>query len=401
MFADEALPRALLEACRQEPDDDAPRLVWADAVGGERGEFVVIQCDLARGGLAPAQAAAWRRRERELRATYGREWAGLDAFACLFEFRRGFVEAIKLDAGLLMDRREAFLLRAPLLRSVTVTGLTGALDKLRGLLDSSAFFRLHGLDLCGIEAETGESTELGDIYEPNSDEAARVLVESGALGRLGALGISESRLSAAGVRYLATSGDLHRLERLWLHQRFGYDEVFAALFHASQMESLGESLAEVVGMGYSSGAFGSLQTLPPVTELHLSRIDDHALATLGDSRAAATVETLWLSGTLTGFRAFPRLHTLDFMGQGLSIGGVQLGDLEGMRGVDSLPSLRRLRIPYYESESVLRVARTWGPQLEELTLWGKPAPSVLEQLQEYVAGEVRWSAKREVHARLL
>jgi uncharacterized protein (TIGR02996 family) len=45
---------SLREACAASPEDDEPRLVWADAVGGERGELVVIQCDLARGGLAPA-----------------------------------------------------------------------------------------------------------------------------------------------------------------------------------------------------------------------------------------------------------------------------------------------------------------------------------------------------------
>ncbi|MGH9889007.1 MAG: hypothetical protein ACREBE_25970 [bacterium] len=317
MFADEALLEALLDACRQAPDDDGPRLVWADAVGGERGEFVVIQCDLARGELAPAQAAAWRQRERELLAAYGREWAGRDAFEGRFEFRRGFVEAIMLDASMFMDRGEAIFRRAPLLRSLTATGLTGELDTLRRLLDSPAFFRLHGLDLCGIEVAT-ELTELGWMYEPNSDEAARALVESGALRRLGALGISQTRLSAAGVHHLATSGDLHHLERVWLHQRVGYGEGFAVLFRASQVESLGESLAEVIDMTYASGAFGRvLQRLPPVTELHLDRISDHALATLGDSSAAATIETLWLSGTLTGFRAFPRLHTLDFMGEGL------------------------------------------------------------------------------------
>jgi hypothetical protein len=42
----------LLEACRLAPDDDAPCLVWADAVGGERGELIVIQCDLAGRALA-------------------------------------------------------------------------------------------------------------------------------------------------------------------------------------------------------------------------------------------------------------------------------------------------------------------------------------------------------------
>src|SRR5688572_29851145 len=97
---------ALLEASRLAPDDDAPRLVWADAVGGERGELVVIQCDLARGGLAPAEVAARRRRERELLANRGAEWAGLDDLGARFEFRRGFVEAIEIGAKLFADKGE-------------------------------------------------------------------------------------------------------------------------------------------------------------------------------------------------------------------------------------------------------------------------------------------------------
>ena len=38
---------ALIAAILAHPDDDAPRLVWADREGGERGELVVVQCALA------------------------------------------------------------------------------------------------------------------------------------------------------------------------------------------------------------------------------------------------------------------------------------------------------------------------------------------------------------------
>ncbi len=55
-MADAEVARMLAQ-CVADPDDDEPRLVWADAVGGERGELVVLQCDLARtwvtGELAP------------------------------------------------------------------------------------------------------------------------------------------------------------------------------------------------------------------------------------------------------------------------------------------------------------------------------------------------------------
>ncbi|MDQ3368076.1 MAG: hypothetical protein M3680_21840, partial [Myxococcota bacterium] len=66
----------VLAQCAGAPDDDAPRLVWADLIGGERGELVVLQCDLARGGLPPAGVAARRARERELLAAHGAAWAG-------------------------------------------------------------------------------------------------------------------------------------------------------------------------------------------------------------------------------------------------------------------------------------------------------------------------------------
>jgi len=80
------------------PDDDAPRLVWADRIGGERGELVVIQCDLARGDLAPADHLARRRREQALLAQHGIAWAGeISYLARAWQYRRGFVEAVLVD----------------------------------------------------------------------------------------------------------------------------------------------------------------------------------------------------------------------------------------------------------------------------------------------------------------
>jgi hypothetical protein len=83
----------VLAECAANPDDDAPRLVWADLVGGERGELVVLQCDLARGAISTARRA----RERELLDRNGIAWAGsLPRIASRWSFRRGFIEAAKL-----------------------------------------------------------------------------------------------------------------------------------------------------------------------------------------------------------------------------------------------------------------------------------------------------------------
>src|SRR5262245_14880798 len=87
----------VLAECAANRDDDAPRLVWADLIGGERGELVVLQCDLARGDLAPADAAVRRKRERELLERHAVEWAGeLSWIASRWSFRRGFIEAAEL-----------------------------------------------------------------------------------------------------------------------------------------------------------------------------------------------------------------------------------------------------------------------------------------------------------------
>src|SRR5215203_3937104 len=86
----------MLAQCEAAPDDDGPRLVWADRVGGERGELVVLQCDLARGGLSGAELAQRRKRERELLDAHGIEWAGaLTQSATRWSFRRGFIESAR------------------------------------------------------------------------------------------------------------------------------------------------------------------------------------------------------------------------------------------------------------------------------------------------------------------
>ena len=66
---------------------------------------------------------------------------------------------------------------------------------------------------------------------------------------------------------------------------------------------------------------------------------------------------------------------------------------DGFTGA-ALPSLRRLRLAWDEPASVLRFARTYGPQLEELALGGpgergvSPPPGLVDELQPYVAGDV-------------
>ena len=111
--------RALWAAIRAHPDDDTPRLVYADWVqeNGDdaRAEFIRLQCEMIR--LADDQKArrkvlpGLRHRERVLETANRERWADpvyralvgrgpgpkLEAWARAVQFRRGFISGLQLD----------------------------------------------------------------------------------------------------------------------------------------------------------------------------------------------------------------------------------------------------------------------------------------------------------------
>src|SRR5580700_9385962 len=67
----------LTAAVLQAPREDAPRLRLADSLtaqGDPRGEFIRLQIELARPGLAEEAADQLAQRERELLAAHEAEW---------------------------------------------------------------------------------------------------------------------------------------------------------------------------------------------------------------------------------------------------------------------------------------------------------------------------------------
>jgi len=218
----------LLAAIRAAPDDDTPRLVWADLAGGERGELVAVQCRLAH-----AEDPVLRARERDLLDRHGDTWAGeLRGLARGWEFRRGFIEAIEVDASTFVIRADAVVAAAPLARSLTVMGLRryvihpepAETDELRPLEILDRLFELPELArfdrLAFHDAETAAAHPMHVELEAHGDAIAARLVRSGVLAHLRALAIVGSHLTAAGLQALATSGLAH-LERVWLRDEDG------------------------------------------------------------------------------------------------------------------------------------------------------------------------------------
>lgn len=103
---------SLLRAIVDAPDDDAPRLVWADREGGDRGELVVLQCMLARRAGTRPERVRMAARVRELLARFQQPNEILV---------RGFVESAHVE---LEQIGPELFDRLPLLRALSLADFT-------------------------------------------------------------------------------------------------------------------------------------------------------------------------------------------------------------------------------------------------------------------------------------
>lgn len=188
-----AVETTLLAMCEANPADDAPRMVWADEQGGERGELVNVQCALARGGLPADQSGQLRVRQRELLAAHGATWSGLAPYARRCWFRRGFAELATMEALLFVNHAEEIFAAAPLLSSIELTDVDAI--EIADLIDHAMFSQLRGLRLPRLPAET-----------------MQVLIDARAFAKLDALGLFGINNDQAAQ--LGASGQLERVKRL-------------------------------------------------------------------------------------------------------------------------------------------------------------------------------------------
>src|SRR5258708_673203 len=98
---------AFLRAIREHPDDDAPRLVyadWLDARGDQRGEFIRLQCELDQLPTGDPTRPERRRREKALLAAHHCEWeAPLNRLGAEHvDFHRGLPSRVHMTAGVFL-----------------------------------------------------------------------------------------------------------------------------------------------------------------------------------------------------------------------------------------------------------------------------------------------------------
>jgi uncharacterized protein (TIGR02996 family) len=220
---------AFLQAILNAPDDDAPRLLFADWLeeygDADRAEFIRIQVALAwpSSGLAPA---LWSR-QRELLDRHGEEWsAPARAVAASCAFARGFIEEVEAEAGAFLDgaaelfrqapvrRVRLHWERGPLLASSHVPRLADCapLNRLNHLDLSENILGSDGLQALLVAAPLTGLTSLSLRECQIGDRGARALAQSPLLTQLAWLDLRDNEIGPRGVRALADALEGRRLK---------------------------------------------------------------------------------------------------------------------------------------------------------------------------------------------
>jgi uncharacterized protein (TIGR02996 family) len=288
----------LLSAVCEEPENDDPRLVFADWLEDhdqpERAEFIRVQITLARSADRP-DAKALRARESALLKEHEEAWTRpLEDFASAFfgkpfEFRRGFVENIGTEGELLCEDGKRLFSLAPI-REVRL----GEEEEYEDLAKCKWLLRLRTLDLTG----SGLSKHFGPAP----------LLRSRYLANLTTLRLcgqdDNGHLDIEGVRALIRSKHLGKLEELnlsgnWLNQfNRGTVGTFLAMDNMPALRAL--FLRGVGVLDAGAEAIASTPWMARVKVLDLSRntIGDRGLRVLLESPLLAGIERLDLRNNL-------------------------------------------------------------------------------------------------------
>lgn len=144
---------AFLRAIHANPDDDTPRLVYADWLAEtgdpDRGEFIRVQCDLARLDQADPRRPALEDREHELLAEHEPRWIGEPADLHEWRFERGFLSEIATTPWAMRGCGSDLFANHPIRRWRVMTGDRDMSPDSLVFSESGWTARLEALDFAG------------------------------------------------------------------------------------------------------------------------------------------------------------------------------------------------------------------------------------------------------------
>lgn len=217
---------AFLEDIAANPDDVAPRLVYADWLSEqvdialiERGEFIRLQHALASGTVTPGDRAQLLARQADLLAWHRQQWEEpLRGLVRSHEYHLGFPDRVTLDVEHLFTGFEELIAWSPVVR-VRLHGLTPATAADLASVRSLSHLRELDLQCEGVQPGALEallaSPHLTRLRYLNlarnalGDEGVRVLIRSDVLARLRYLNLAATGLSVVGLRELLQAVAYH------------------------------------------------------------------------------------------------------------------------------------------------------------------------------------------------
>jgi uncharacterized protein (TIGR02996 family) len=390
-----AADKGFLHAIIENPQDDTPRLIYADWLEEHgdpgRAEFIRVQCELARTDEADERSTLLRERAWELLRQHGRGWREeLQAWAQGASpwFRRGFVAGIATTARQFLSSGKGLCGRTPLesvrlrdprerlnelaqcaslsrLSELVLDLLSGTrtrldLDGLRVLLASPHLGRLQSLDLSG--------SGLGP-------RGAEVLAESPAVANLSMLSLVGAEVNSAAIEWLAASPARERCSilRLRANEVSGWGAAALARFTSLRVLTLGLNPLGGEGVGALAGSphLTSLAWL----DLDQTRPGRDGIAALASSPHLRNLRRLSLEANGLDDEAVellltsPHLHRLthlDLYNNRITDRGVAL-----LAGSSRLGSLRELSLgfnPISAQGAAVLAGAAWLKQLSYLRL---------------------------------
>jgi uncharacterized protein (TIGR02996 family) len=277
----------LLQDILAHPDDDAPRLVYADWLDEhgdpDRAEFIRVQCEAARLGQDKAFRPALHKRGQKLLDRHRAEWLR-EVPAPLregVEFKRGFVGWLHCSAREFLRGAERLFRHAPV-RSVRLKYATRCLKELAAcpylarLSQINFYAEVNRID--GPGASTffaspylGGLAELDLKYNALGPQGAAALAACPHLAGLRHLDLTRNQVGYEGAAALAVSPHLGNLESLTLYGNDIEDAGAAALAAAPHLNRL-DFLSLISNRVGPAGveALAAATGLPALTRLRLA-----------------------------------------------------------------------------------------------------------------------------------
>jgi uncharacterized protein (TIGR02996 family) len=328
--------RAFLDAIGENPEDDGPRLVYADWLDDHgqphRAELIRLQCRLALLEEHDPERLRLEQREADLLFAFGKGWSAVPPCAGdhLRSFHRGFFDRLSTTASDFLKRGGSFFAASPL-TEVQLRNVRGRAPRLAAspLLGRLTTLCLYDSDLTPDDLHAlGASPHLGNLRALAlsrpvlNAEHAQALAGWSALPRLRRLQFS-ARTNHALEALAGVPGRLAALRSLQIGGAAGAAAFRALREAAPELEHL-----HVLGTDVAPEHLEALAAQPALRSLHIYNCGADGLA---DAELTGKLSSLRLSSVLLSSRALsslargPRLASL----RRLSVGYVDLGPEAG------------------------------------------------------------------------